>query len=634
MTERSLPLKLLLLVLAYVVAGRLALLLAIPPGFATAIFPPMGIGLAATLLWGYRLLPGVLIGSTLLNLSIAPALDAGALQIALGIAIGSTLACTLGAWLIRRHVGFPDSLTGERSIFLTLLLGGPLACLLSAGLGSGSLLLNGVIPAAQWPTSAWTWWVGDSIGVLIALPLTLIAFAKPRTLWRSRLTSVGLPLLAGCALVVLIFLRASQVEQNELRLRFHEQAKLMLASVQLSLQQQALALRSIERLFVASDQVERHDFASFVSPLRSNLPGLHALSWNPWIEASAREAFEQTLPGYPIRQRDSDGRLHPAASREFYVPIAYIEPASDEPRTLGVDVYLDPVRREALNRARDSGQLSMTAPITLIQDEQARPGMLLYQPIYRSEPPPTTPLERRQQLRGFVVAVLRTDELIAHSLAAYPEDGYQLQLLDLGATPTATLFGPEHLAVPHYAESLIWRETLELGGRQLQISIAPSESFLLGQHSLQSWAVLAGGLLLCSLLGGFLLSVSGRAEQIRQQVRQRTLELSAILDHAAESILIFDGEGRIERANPATGRAVRSRTRAAVGARPDRAAAKPGRAPSGIAHAAERADWPACRRPSPGTGDQPEPVRTGRPTALHRRVARHWPAQAGRAFEE
>lgn len=157
MPQRSLPFKLLLLVLAYVLAGRLALLLAIPPGFATAIFPPMGIGLAATLLWGYRLLPGVLIGSTLLNLSIAPALDAGALQIALGIAIGSTLACTLGAWLIRRHVGFPDSLTGERSIFLTLLLGGPLACLLSAGLGSGSLLLNGVIPAAQWPTSAWTW---------------------------------------------------------------------------------------------------------------------------------------------------------------------------------------------------------------------------------------------------------------------------------------------------------------------------------------------------------------------------------------------------------------------------------------------------------------------------------------------
>ncbi|MBB6340284.1 PAS domain S-box-containing protein [Pseudomonas fluvialis] len=552
MTERSLPIKLLLLVLAYILAGRLALLLAIPPGFATAIFPPMGIGLAATLLWGYRLLPGVLIGSTLLNLSIAPALDAGALQIALGIASGSTLACALGAWLIRRHVGFPDSLTGERSIFLTLLLGGPLACLLSAGLGSGSLLFNGVITAAQWPTSAWTWWVGDSIGVLIALPLTLIVFAKPRALWRNRLTSVGLPLLAGCALVVLIFLRASQVEQNELRLRFHEQAKLMLASIQLSLQQQALALRSIERLFVASERVDRRDFTHFARPLRSSLPGLHALSWNPWIEASERAAFEQTLTGYPIRQRDSDGQLNPAPSRDFYVPIAFIEPVSDESRTLGVDIYYDPIRREALDRARDSGQLSMTAPITLVQDDQPRPGMLVFQPVYQTGSVPPTVQARRQQLRGFAVAVLRANELIRHSLAAYPEDGYQLQVLDMTSVPSVKLLGPESLSLPTYAESLTWRDTLKIGGRQLQISIAPSESFLLRQHSLQSWTVLAGGLLLCSLLGGFLLSISGRAEQIRQQVRQRTLELSAILDHAAESILIFDDEGRIERANPAT----------------------------------------------------------------------------------
>ena len=551
MTERTLLPKLLLLILAYVLTGRLALLLAIPPGFATAIFPPMGIGLAATLLWGYRMLPGVMIGSTLLNLSIAPALDTGALQIAVGIASGSTLACALGAWLIQRYVGFPDSLTSERSILLTLLLGGPLACLLSAGLGSGSLVINDVIPVAQWPGSWWTWWVGDSIGVLIALPLTLILFAKPRPLWRSRLTSVGLPLLAGCALVVLIFLRASQVEQNELRLRFHEQAKLMLASIQLSLQQQVLALRSVERLFAASDQVSQRDFTNFTTPLRSSLTGLHALSWNPWIPAEKRSAFEQTLAGYPIRQRDSNGQLISAASREAYVPIAYIEPASDEPRTLGVDIYFDPIRREALDRARDSGKLSMTAPITLVQDQQPRPGMLIFQPVYQYDPQPTTVQQRRQQLRGFTVAVLRAEELIRHSLAAYPEDGYQLQVLDISATPAATLLGPKHLSLPAYAEPLTWRETLEIGGRQLQISIAPSEHVLLRQHSLQSWSVLAGGLLLCSLLGGFLLSLSGRAEQIRHQVRQRTLELSAILDHAAESILIFDGEGRIERANPA-----------------------------------------------------------------------------------
>ncbi|MVW74517.1 CHASE domain-containing protein [Pseudomonas xionganensis] len=544
----------LLLVAVYALAGRLALL-AIPPGFASAIFPPIGIALAATLLWGYRLLPGVWLGSTLLNLSIAPALDANAVQLALVIASGSTLACALGAWLIQRLVGYPDPLTDERSIFLTLLLGGPLACLVSAALGSGSLVLFGVIPLSHWPISAWTWWVGDSIGVLIALPLTLILFAQPRVLWRSRASTVGLPLLAGCALVVLIFLRASQVEQNELRYRVHEQAKLMLASLQLSFRQQSLTLQSIERLFAASQQVERDEFKRFVTPLRKQLPGLHALSWNPWISAAERPRFEQQqrelgLTDFHIRQRNADGSLQPAGSHMAHTPILYIEPASDAPRTLGVDVYVDPLRQAALNQARDSGEQRMLAPISLIQDDQPRPGVLLYQPVYRGKLPATV-TERRQQLYGFVVAVLRADELIEHALAAYPRDDYQLQVLDIQDTP-ALLYGPAKLELPPYAEPLLWREQLEVAGRLLQVSIAPSTALLNHQRSLQSWAVLAGGLLLCSLLGGFLLSVSGRAEQIRQQVRQRTLELSTILDHAAESILIFDVQGRVERANPAT----------------------------------------------------------------------------------
>ena len=121
--------RVLLLALAYVIAGRLALLLAIPPGFATAIFPPVGIALAAVLIWGYPLLLGVFIGSTVLNLSISvdglAQLDPGHLWIACGIAFGTTLQCLTASWLIRRLLGFPNPLVDERSIFMLLLLGGP-----------------------------------------------------------------------------------------------------------------------------------------------------------------------------------------------------------------------------------------------------------------------------------------------------------------------------------------------------------------------------------------------------------------------------------------------------------------------------------------------------------------------------
>ncbi len=71
-------------------------------------------------------------------------------------------------------------------------------------------------------------------------------------------------------------------------------------------------------------------------------------------------------------------------------------------------------------------------------------------------------------------------------------------------------------------------------------------------RSLQAWVVLAGGLALCGLLGAFLLILSGRTRQTEQLVEQRTAELSAILDNAAEAIVTFNADGGIERANPAT----------------------------------------------------------------------------------
>ncbi len=58
------------LMLAYLLTGQLGLLLAIPPGYATAIWPPSGIALAGVLLFGYRVWPGILVGSFLINVQI------------------------------------------------------------------------------------------------------------------------------------------------------------------------------------------------------------------------------------------------------------------------------------------------------------------------------------------------------------------------------------------------------------------------------------------------------------------------------------------------------------------------------------------------------------------------------------
>jgi PAS domain S-box-containing protein len=116
---------------------------------------------------------------------------------------------------------------------------------------------------------------------------------------------------------------------------------------------------------------------------------------------------------------------------------------------------------------------------------------------------------------------------------------------------TPLMYGSNAADLPAYARPMIWQESWPVSGRRLQLSIAPSQELLQHNQNRQSWAQLVGSLRLCSLLGGFLLSITGRAEQVRRLVKQRTLELSAILENAVEAILIFDQQGHLDRANPA-----------------------------------------------------------------------------------
>src|SRR5436309_1262492 len=121
----------------YFVAGKLALLLAIPPGYATAVWPAAGIALAGTLVGGYRVWPGILLGSFLVNIgtsfdSSTTAALLKSISLAAGIGAGAALQAVAGAFLVRLFVGFPLRLDSERTVLKFLGLGGPLSCLVNA----------------------------------------------------------------------------------------------------------------------------------------------------------------------------------------------------------------------------------------------------------------------------------------------------------------------------------------------------------------------------------------------------------------------------------------------------------------------------------------------------------------------
>src|SRR5262249_31592928 len=114
--------------------GKLALLLAIPPGYASAVWPSAGLALAGMLVFRYRIWPGILLGHFFVNLSLLSLEPtfARSVPLALIIATGGTLQAALGAFLTRRFVGYPNRLDNEKDILSFLLLGGPVSCLVAA----------------------------------------------------------------------------------------------------------------------------------------------------------------------------------------------------------------------------------------------------------------------------------------------------------------------------------------------------------------------------------------------------------------------------------------------------------------------------------------------------------------------
>jgi PAS domain S-box-containing protein len=554
--------KIFFLALAYFVAGRLGLLLAIPPGFASAVFPAIGIGIGAVLIWGYPLLAGVFLGSVLLNLSIPfsifGSIDLNAMGIATAIAMGSSAQSLVGTWLIRRMVNLPTPMIHFREIALVLGLAGPLSCLISACVGPFALYHGQVITWSELPMSIWTWWVGDSLGVLTAMPLMFIVFAAPRSIWRTRARSVGIPLVCACLLAVAAFLWSSAFEQSMLRQRFHSQAKTITAALLAKLDNYRRTVGSIERLFVSSTAVTPEEYRTFVANLPAQYPGIVALSWNRYIDAAQRDDFERAMSlvwnrDFHITTRADDGALQVAPQRVAYVPVTYIEPLGSNQNALGYDVSSEEVRNQALQSAAHRADVAMSGPIHLVQNSEPTLGFLLFQAIYEgSEQVEQAALTRHPN--GYAVAVVRMNDLVDRALGVFSRDDFDVDLADVTDGENRPFYGR---LTDDLAPALVefqWSEEIQWGGRLLHLRVAPTEHFLRSHRSLQSWYMLAAALLFCSTLCAFLLFMTGNAETIRTEVRQRTLELATILEKAAEGILIFDEDGRIERTNDALAR--------------------------------------------------------------------------------
>jgi PAS domain S-box-containing protein len=517
--------KIALLALAYYLTGKFGNSIAVPPGYATVIWPPSGIALGALLAFGRRLTPGVFVGSLLINFDIAGLFAPGTvpplkLLACLCIATGSTLQALAGHALITRWFGLPLRLKKIRDLFRLFAVAGPLACLIAASIGVGALYLLGSLPAAQILPNWMSWWVGDVFGIVVFVPLVLALAGGTGLAWRDRalrgMHAVGLMLLVlplGLTFYAWKFFADSAQRQS--KAHFETLARESEQALHTRLASYAGAVRSGAGVFQSSDYVARAEWRRFTETirLREDFPGMLGLGWIERIRVADKAAFLARVraDGAP------DFQIHPETAGPLLDVITYDEPEATSGAAMGLDISHEARRREAAERAAATGAPILTRPIQLIQDDEKMPGFLLLQPVYDSDVSLDGALARRRALRGFVYAPFQARGFLADLT---PSQARSLDIaISEGGAASGEIIYTSRVArvVPEFSV----QRQVEFFGQTWIVTWQSTPEFEQAEYTNGALFVLFGGLLFTGLFGVLLVVLGARRQAVDPRAPQK-----------------------------------------------------------------------------------------------------------------
>jgi PAS domain S-box-containing protein len=285
-------------------------------------------------------------------------------------------------------------------------------------------------------------------------------------------------------------------------------------------------LVSAAALFGASSSVDRADWYNYISSLNANkhYPGIQAIGFTKTVDVSKRDAFIRAVrdEGYPAFT------IWPEGERPFYTSIVYIEPFSRmNLAAFGYDMFSEPVRRQAMEHARDSATPSISGKVTLVLDrvQDMQAGTLIYVPVYQQGMSVETISQRREALFGYVFSAFRMSDLM-HGIMGGLSPMIDFEIYDGLTAEAANLMYRSHPEVGR--ESLLRRQIeLNVGGRPWTLVVHSTAQFEASVDNKRPEIVLIGGLLITLLLFSVLwvLSTSRRraldfASRITKSLRE------------------------------------------------------------------------------------------------------------------
>ena len=322
--------------------------------------------------------------------------------------------------------------------------------------------------------------------------------------------------------------------------RAHDRFIFQVDDLESAIKQRMIEYESVLRggigLFHSSNQVDRTEWAAYVESLHIDeyFPGIGGFGFSKWIQPADKAAFEEGIrnEGFP------DFKITPEGPRAAYSSIQFLEPFDwRNQRAFGYDMYSNAVRREAMDKARDTGKAVISGKVTLVQEtnENVQAGFLMYLPLYEKDAQLASQAQRRDKLLGWVYSPFRMNDLMQGILGA---GGSRLsfEIFDGERTQADNLL---YDSDPHvHNDGIVTAETkvgaenvfselraINLSGRTWSVFVYTQPDYLSTSEDIQPTLVGIGGIIIDILLFIVILSISKQKAWAEARAAKMTTEL-------------------------------------------------------------------------------------------------------------
>lgn len=506
----------------YLLLAKAGLLFALPLGYASIVWPAAGLACGMCIHYGWRRVwPGIALGAFLGNTVTPDGFVFHLFPIMFGV--GSAIESALAAFLIRRND--PELIFGSHTAILRLIVAAGVSCLIGACCGNAALLLFTPMSMAQLPLSFISWWFGDSLGILIFMPCVLAAL-DIRPLWTGRRQQLGFPLLAASLLSALVYKLVLDDTRARWNRDFAREVDSIAAEMARVEDSSGRAVRLLASLYAEDHDRSANRFVELSSKIRNEFTTLQAMEYAPVVARQDQQLFETnaskelnaTIAVTPIPGNQS-------SDPKWLAPISAVEPAASRSSILGRDLLSEPVRAKAIRKAWISGEVTASAVIRMVADNQGPGGMLV-----------VAPFKDGGQIRGFVVGILNLRSIFmpldsAPTINWSLED--QISGTEIGASSGWTREGIGHEG--REREGIRFQRSFRIADRPLRlVMFKPYTAFVESGYPI-SYVVMMMAMVINASLVMFMLNLSATSANIRRQVQLRTQQLSEEIEHRRET---------------------------------------------------------------------------------------------------